>query len=326
MSTANDKLLQYLNEAQATEQALVSTLRGHIGMTPRGPYRDDLEDHLRVTRRHAQLVRQRIGELGTSFNPLALGIALAETIAGQVLALGKMPMDIVRGMSMEEKLLKNAKDECATEALEIATYTALEAVARDAGDRETAEMAARILRDEQQFLERLLAHVQQLARMVTTAEVRGRKTVDVSTIGAADKARATARSTARSARGTAAAARRTTRRAATTATRRAEEATTAARRTTRSAARSAEGATTAARRTTRSAARSAKTRARATTSAARGRSSASNREPWTGYDEQPAADIAQKVHDLPESRKERVREYEEDHKDRVTVVEATKTS
>ena len=92
MSTTKDKLLQYLNEAQATEQALVSTLRGHVAMTPRGEYRDDLEEHLRVTRRHAQLVRERIGRLGTSFKPLALGLGLAETIAGQVLALGKMPM------------------------------------------------------------------------------------------------------------------------------------------------------------------------------------------------------------------------------------------
>src|SRR5579872_5041119 len=154
VSTTKDKILQYLNEAQATEQALVSTLRGHVAMTPRGDYRDDLEEHLRQTRRHAQMVRERIGQLGTSFNPLALGLGLAETIAGQVMALGKMPMDMVRGMSMEEKLLKNAKDECATEALEIATYTAIEALARDTGDTQTAELAGRILREERQFLDR----------------------------------------------------------------------------------------------------------------------------------------------------------------------------
>src|SRR5205807_5703595 len=134
---------------------------------------DDLEDHLRLTRQHAQLVRERIGRLGSSFNPLALGIGLAETIAGQIMALGKMPMDMVRGMSMEEKLLKNAKDECATEALEIATYTAIESLAREAGDRETADVAARILREERAFLDRLLLHIPQLTGLVVGREVRG---------------------------------------------------------------------------------------------------------------------------------------------------------
>ncbi|HEX6488903.1 MAG TPA: ferritin-like domain-containing protein [Candidatus Dormibacteraeota bacterium] len=287
MSTANDKLLQYLNEAQATEQALVSTLRAHIAMTPRGSYRDDLEEHLRTTRRHAQLVRERIGRLGTSFNPLALGIGLAETIAGQVMALGKMPVDILRGMSVEEKLLKNAKDECATEALEIATYMALESLAIDAGDLETAEVAARIRQDEEAFLQRLLEHIPQLSTMVAAAEIRGRHTVNVRTVGAADKARSTVRR-----------ARRTTRRATT-------RATTTATRTTKSTARTARKATR---------------RAVAATSAP------ARREPWSGYDEQPAAEIADKVQQLPASRKERVREYEEQHKDRSTVVEAAQTS
>ena len=44
----------------------------------------------------------------------------------QTLALWKTPLDLLRGASGEEKELKNAKDACATEALEIATYTALE--------------------------------------------------------------------------------------------------------------------------------------------------------------------------------------------------------
>ena len=44
----------------------------------------------------------------------------------QALALSKAPLDLVRGTGGEEKVLKNAKDACATEALEIATYTAIE--------------------------------------------------------------------------------------------------------------------------------------------------------------------------------------------------------
>ena len=45
----------------------------------------------------------------------------------------------MRGTGGEEKVLKNAKDACATEALEIATYTAIERLARAVGDDKTAE-------------------------------------------------------------------------------------------------------------------------------------------------------------------------------------------
>ena len=42
-------LLQHLEEAHATEQALVTNLRAHIAMTPRGSYRASLERHLTET-------------------------------------------------------------------------------------------------------------------------------------------------------------------------------------------------------------------------------------------------------------------------------------
>ena len=40
-------------------------------------------------------------------------------------------------------MLKNAKDACATEALEIATYTAIERLAKAVGDDETAQAGRR---------------------------------------------------------------------------------------------------------------------------------------------------------------------------------------
>ena len=62
-------------------------------------------------------------------------------LIGQALALTKTPLDLVRGTGGEEKVLKNAKDSCAAEALEIATYTALARLARTAGDTETERLA-----------------------------------------------------------------------------------------------------------------------------------------------------------------------------------------
>src|SRR6478752_5506187 len=112
------KVLQYLNEAHAHEHALVRVLQSQIAMTPRGSYRSALEKHLEETRDHAD----RVG--------------LVETAIGQALALGKTPFDLLRGTGGEEKVLKNAKDASATEALEIATYTALERLADRAGDEQ----------------------------------------------------------------------------------------------------------------------------------------------------------------------------------------------
>jgi ferritin-like metal-binding protein YciE len=44
----------------------------------------------------------------------------------------------------EEKILKNAKDACATESLEIATYTALEHLAQAVGDDKTCSDIAAV--------------------------------------------------------------------------------------------------------------------------------------------------------------------------------------
>src|SRR3954469_8410085 len=119
------KIVQYLNEAHATEQALVRVLQSQIAMTPRGSYRSALETHLGETRDHAERVARRRRELGGGSGPLGSVVGLAETLVGQVMALGKTPIDMIRGTGGEEKILKNAKDASATEALEIATYTSL---------------------------------------------------------------------------------------------------------------------------------------------------------------------------------------------------------
>ena len=73
----------------------------------------------------------------------------------------------------EEKLLKNAKDAFATEALEIATYTALEHLARVVGHDETAKLAASIRADEAKMLARVTRELRPLTLAVVGAEVEG---------------------------------------------------------------------------------------------------------------------------------------------------------
>ena len=100
-------------------------------------------------------------------------VGAVETAFGQALALGKTPFDLLRGSGGEEKVLKNAKDACATEALEIATYTALERLARSVGDDETAKLAASILADEEKMLQRVLREIPKLTDAVVGADIKG---------------------------------------------------------------------------------------------------------------------------------------------------------
>jgi hypothetical protein len=130
---------------------------------------------------------------------------------GQALALGKTPLDLLRGSGGEEKVLKNAKDACATEALEIATYTAIERLARAVGDHETAKLAASIRADEERMLERVLQEIPKLTDAVVRAEVKGDPSFDVTTTGAAEAVREAGEAARDTARKTGARAKRTAR-------------------------------------------------------------------------------------------------------------------
>jgi ferritin-like metal-binding protein YciE len=158
-------------------------------MTPRGSYRDGLETHLKETRRHASRLEDRLGELGEGNNPLQVGLGAVQSVIGQALALTKTPLDLIRGSGGEEKVLKNAKDSCAAEAQEIATYTALARLARSAGDGKTQRLANSVRGDEQGMLDRLLKEIPRLTDAVASAEFDGQGSYEVTDTGAADKAR-----------------------------------------------------------------------------------------------------------------------------------------
>ena len=190
MSQSEQKVVQYLNEAHATEVSLTRVLQSQIAMAPRGSYRSGLEKHLTQTRDHAKRVEKRLGDLDSGNNPLQVAVGAAGGVLGQVLALAKTPFDLVRGSGGAEKVLKNAKDACATEALEVATYTALEHLARSVGDATTADLAASIRADEQKMLDRVLGEIPKLTDAVVAAEVEGDGSYDISKTGAADAARA----------------------------------------------------------------------------------------------------------------------------------------
>jgi ferritin-like metal-binding protein YciE len=194
----SEKIVQYLNEAHATEMGLVRVLQSQIAMTPRGSYRSALEKHLEETRRHADRVQARLGEFGQGLKPItAAGVGLVESVFGQLLALSKTPIDLLRGTGGEEKVLKNAKDTCATEALEIATYLAIEELAKHTGDDVTAKLAREIRADEERMLAAVQSELPGLVDAVVRAELQGESTYDVAKTGAGETVKQTTRKAAK---------------------------------------------------------------------------------------------------------------------------------
>ena len=333
MKLSTQKILQYLNEAQATEDALVRVLQSQIAMTPRGAYRTALEQHLRQTREHSARVTERRRELGASAGPLTAVVGVVESVAGQALALGKTPLDLLRGSGGEEKILKNAKDACATEALEIATYTAIEQLANDVGDAETARLAASIRADEEKMLQRILREIPKLTDAVVRAEVKGNPSFDVATTGAADAARGAGKS-----------ARATARKAGTRAKRSARTArkvpgAARAEGTVKGAVASA-GDLAIARYDTLTADEIVSrlpelsqvdlAKVQAYERRHEGRSTVLDRidtlignEPWPGYDELTAAEVQAVLTEGDDERAQQVRAYERSHKNRAGVLQAT---
>jgi ferritin-like metal-binding protein YciE len=175
---SNAKLIQYLNEAWGKEKELETTLQAHIAMADaRKPYKKRLQRHLTETKDHARQVERRVKALGgraeavPAPGPVADAALAVQSVASKAAAAAKGPLHALRGTGEQEKLLKNAKTEYWNEAEEIATYSAIETLAEEVGDRETAKVARSIRREEermQSFLERLIP---QLTRAVAREEI-----------------------------------------------------------------------------------------------------------------------------------------------------------
>lgn len=333
MDLEKRKIVQYLNEARATEDALVRVLQSQIAMTPRGTYRDAIEKHLDETRAHADRVGKRVAALGGGGSPVTMVIGFWEDVLGQALALSKAPLDLMRGTGGEEKVLKNAKDTCATEGLEIATYVALERLARDAGDTETADLARAIRADEERMLERVVREIPKLTDAVYGAEVHDDPSYDVTSTGAADAVRSAGAATQGAGRAAATVTRRAARRArAVPGVARAEGQVKGAVAGEEDLAISGYDGLTSDEITSKLPGLSQVDLAKVDSYERRhqNRTTVLNRieslrgdEPWSGYDELTAEDVVSALTRADDDRVKEVRAYERSHKNRSGVMRAT---
>lgn len=134
-------LIAWLNDAYAMEKSLVQTLRNHAHSAKDRPsIQSRLERHAEESKEHAHMVRECIERLGGHVSSFKTGIgAMMGTVQGVINTPAK------------DELVKNILQDSAAERFEIASYQGIITAADELGDTETAQVARRILREEEQM-------------------------------------------------------------------------------------------------------------------------------------------------------------------------------
>jgi len=219
LNARDAKLVQFLNEAHAKEAELEADLTAHINLTEKAPYKKRLQQHLRETKDHKRRVASRIKKLGgtasTGIHAPGVPDAVGE-LAGKGIAAVKGQVGVARAALTEqaETHLRNAREELREEYVEIGTYTAIEALATEVGDKETAKLARDVRRDEQKTADYLERLIPQLVKDVVKSSVPREFRAQTGRRGSSRK-RTSSRSTSSSSRSrTTSSARSTPRKAA----------------------------------------------------------------------------------------------------------------
>jgi ferritin-like metal-binding protein YciE len=177
MNERDMKLVEWLAEAHAKEAELETDLTAHIALTQKSSYKKRLQDHLKETRAHKRRVASRIKQLGgspPSPGPDLPGVpAPVGEAAGRAVAAVKGQIGAARALVTEqaETHLRNAQEELREEHVEIALYTRIEVLAESVGDRETAQLARSVRRDEERMAKFLDAELKRLVKDVVRAEI-----------------------------------------------------------------------------------------------------------------------------------------------------------
>jgi len=141
------KLVDYIEDAQALEQNVSRMLESMISTTEDPEIEEMLRHHKEETERQEQRLRERLDALGAGTSTRKE----AQTIAA---ALMKGAADQVRG----DQAGKNARDGYTTEHMKIAAYQLSERLAERAGDTETADVARQNRAEEEEMARKIDAN------------------------------------------------------------------------------------------------------------------------------------------------------------------------
>jgi ferritin-like metal-binding protein YciE len=143
--TGKELVIAWLNDAHAMEKALVQVLEHRVKDAEGYPETQAMDQqHLEETKRHAELVKGCIEQLGGN-------VSMVKSVLGTMIGVTQAPMT---GFARDE-IVKNALMDYAAEHFEVASYQALIAAATDIGQPEIAATCEQIMREDQAMADRI---------------------------------------------------------------------------------------------------------------------------------------------------------------------------
>jgi ferritin-like metal-binding protein YciE len=146
METTRERLVRYLNDAWATEKALVDDLRDMAEKSDHPEVKALFAEHSVVTHAQEEMLEARIRALGVEPSG-------GKGFLSQVAA--KMGEAFHRAHDDMDQTQQNLMKAFATENFECAMYASLAAYATEIGDAETATLCQEIMQQEKQAAEKV---------------------------------------------------------------------------------------------------------------------------------------------------------------------------
>jgi ferritin-like metal-binding protein YciE len=146
-SKLQDKLGDYLEDALALEEGVVTDLDSMVGTIGDPKLKEQLQRHRQISRQHVERLKQRLEQLDR-------GTPVRKKIEGMAVALMKGVSDVLR----TDAPGKVARDAYLLAHTQIASYELLGRLADAAGDTVTSELARTHLADEKKCADEIAAH------------------------------------------------------------------------------------------------------------------------------------------------------------------------
>ena len=160
MASAEERFMEWLRDAHAAEEQAKTMLSGMARRIENYPQlKARIEQHIRETERHAELVRGCIERRGSSTSTI-------KDTGAKMIAMGQA----MSGLFVGDEVMKGSIASAAFEAMEIASYRILIATAEQVGDLETKRVCEEILRDEEAMAEWLKQNVASLTKQYLRRE------------------------------------------------------------------------------------------------------------------------------------------------------------
>ena len=150
--TIQEQIVKYLTDVHSLEANATDQLKSGVDASKDPQLTTALREHLAETEQQERLVRARLEALGESPSTIK-DLAQRGWAAMTGLAANASP-DTTGKIAITAYMFEH---------LEIASYRSLRAVAEEAGDTETAQLAARIIAEEQAAADKLSGMLERVA-------------------------------------------------------------------------------------------------------------------------------------------------------------------